>query len=103
MANTFAQGLKARITDKLVKTLGLQTAVDITPKEISQIIQPVLSVEPEKEVQCDANSNVVTSSTKRTFVMGGWVYGGGSIQVVLKNGKNLKTLNPYHWLNKPLR
>lgn len=71
-------GIKSAITDKIVNTLGIQTAVDKVPNELLSTIQPVLSVEPEVEIKfidgdCSDNTSttiMTTSSTKKTYLVG---------------------------------
>jgi len=84
-------GLKGRIMEKIVKTLGLQSAIQKLPTELNPTIQPVLNVEAEKEIKI-ANASFTTSKTKRTFVTGIYIFliDGETrfLSFKTKNGKN---------------
>lgn len=78
--NQYLPGLKGRIMEKIVKTLGVQSAVQKLPNELLTTIQPVLSVESDKEIKIanlSGDGTFFTSSkTKRTFITGIGMIGG---------------------------
>jgi len=106
MVNTVLTGWKSKISERLVKALNLQTAIDKVPNELINTIQPVFNVEEEKELQVEVRTSTGTvltaSSTRRTFIVG-WTISNshstpGSViaTATLKNGasKNLDIFLP---------
>ena len=69
-------GIPGKVIDKITKELGLQTARERTLFELMPTIQPVISTEPEKEIQMisgtvsDGTSTAImtTHATKDTFI-----------------------------------
>lgn len=43
-------GLNSKVLDKIIGTLGLQSAVDKLPVDLMPTIQPVISADPDREV-----------------------------------------------------
>lgn len=106
MVNTVLTGWKSKISEKLVKALNLQTAIDKVPNELINTIQPVFNVEEDKEVLIQATNNTgtifTTDETRRTFITASFLNclydtsaGSCYITVTLKNGKSVRLQELY--------
>ena len=72
-------GLNSKVLDKIISTLGLQSAVEKLPTGLAPTIQPIINADPEPEIEVisDSLSNGTTSTIitlpsgkTRTFLHG---------------------------------
>lgn len=66
-------GLNSKVLDKVIKTLGLQTAVERLPVDLMPTIQPVLEVNPDHPVdligKASSTGIIYTTPTDRDFFL----------------------------------
>jgi len=96
------RGLKTALTEKLVKVLGLQTAIEPTALDYIKSIQPTLDLNPVPVVDVvetkTASGTIFTTPTNKDFFLTGFIInvstdendndGFGQITVVMKNGSS---------------